>query len=577
MTLATVLRSALFSLMLIRAESFVVAQIPGPYRISGVVVNSTNGSPIPHCRLTPSQIIRGRAENRRFPALQNTQDVFEADERGHFSIPVHSAGAWRLIAAARGFVSQAYDEHQQFSSAIVLTAAAPTVDLRFQLAPEAVITGTVLDEAGEPVRNAKLSLLAVPPAGPDPRPAPTSTRASAQTDDRGIYEFPNIVPGDYQIMLQAQPWYAATAQLRQFGPTDPPSLDPSLDVAYPLTWFPGVDAPALAETLTVHVGDTRQADFHLTPIPSLHLRIVPPSTQTQANGRTGAVFPFVERVTPGGNSNLSFTPVSVNINPQGQIDVGGLAPGLYQIRLQGQGSDSHPSLVAVAAGSVRTVDLDAPSDMANITVRFDSGQDSSTEGGSIQVRLIDVDTGQTIFPYNSDPGGAGNLRLRRQAGTPTSDRVLQVPPGRYEVVLFGKPDIYLTGITAQSAEAIGRVIKVHSGDSSITLHVAIGRATLRGIATLGSKPSVGAMVLLVPASLGDPASITILRRDQTNTDGSFDLADVLPGQYILLAIDHGWQINWSDPSTLRGYLMHGVPVDLPPSANVSQNIEAQLP
>jgi hypothetical protein len=85
------------------------------------------------------------------------------------------------------------------------------------------------------------------------------------------------------------------------------------------------------------------------------------------------------------------------------------------------------------------------------------------------------------------------------------------------------------------------------------------------------------MVLLVPASLGDPASITILRRDQTNTDGSFDLADILPGQYILLAIDHGWQINWSDPSTLRGYLMRGVPVDLTSSANVSQNIEAQAP
>jgi len=577
MTLATVIRFSLFSLIIIRAGSFVVAQIPSPYRITGVVVSSTNGSPIPHCRLTPSQIVRGRADNRHFPSLQNTQDVFEADERGHFSIPVPSAGAWRLIAAARSFVRQAYDEHQQLSSAIVLTAAAPTIDLRFQLAPEAVITGIVLDEAGEPVRNAKLSLLAVPPVGPDLKPASTSTRAFAQTDDRGIYEFPNIVPGNYQIMLQAQPWYAATAQLRRFGPTDSPSLDPSLDVAYPLTWFPGVDAPALAETLTLQGGDRRQADFHLTPIPSIHLRIVPPPTQTQANGRVTPVFPFVERLTPGGNSNLSFTPVSVNINPQGQIDVGGLAPGLYQIRLQGQGSDSRPSLVAVAEGSVRTVDFDAPSDMANITVQFDSGQDSPTEGGSIQVRLIDADTGQTVFPYDFGLGGGGNLHLRRQPGTSTSDRVLQVPPGRYEVVLFGKPDIYLTGITAYLAEATGRVINVRSGDSSITLHVATGRATLRGIATLGIKPSVGAMVLLVPASLGDPASITILRRDQTNTDGSFDLADVLPGQYILLAIDHGWQINWSDPSTLRGYLMHGVPVNLTSSANVSQNIEAQLP
>jgi hypothetical protein len=577
MTLATVFRSSVFFLIVIQARSLVVAQMPVPYRITGVVVSSTNGSPIPHCRLTPSQVVRGRVDNRRFPPPQNAQDYFEADEYGHFSIPVPSAGAWRLIAAARGFVTQAYDEHQQFSSAIVLTAAAPTVDLRFQLAPEAVVTGIVLDEASEPVRNAKLSLLTVPPVGPDHRSSPTSTRAVTQTDDRGIYEFANVVPGDYQIMLQAQPWYAAAAQLRRFGPADAPSLDSSLDVTYPLTWFPGVDAPTVAETLTLHGGDTRQADFHLTPIPSIHLRIVPPPTQTQANGRAASVFPFVERLTPGGDSNLSFTPVSVNINPQGQIDVGGLAPGLYQIRLQGQGSDSRPSLVAVASGTVRTVDFDAPSDMANIALRFDSGQGPQTEGGSIQVRLIDADTRQTVFPYNSGLGGVRNLRLSRQPATSSSDSVLQVPPGRYEVVLFGKPDVYLTGITARSAEVTGRIIKVHSGDSSITVHIATGRATLTGVATLAGNPSVGAMVLLVPASLGDPASITILRRDQTNTDGSFDLADILPGQYILLAIDHGWQINWSDPSTLRGYLMHGVPVDLTSSANVSQNIEAQAP
>jgi hypothetical protein len=577
MTQTALLRASLFALVNIPVGNFVVAQTSGPYRITGVVVSSANGSPIPHCRLTPSLVVRGRVDNRRFPAPQNSQDAFEADEHGHFSIPVPTAGAWRLTAKARGFVSQAYDEHQQFSSTIVLTATAPTMDLRFQLAPEAVITGIVLDEAGEPVRNATLDLLTVPPIGPDPRPSPTITRTVTQTDDRGIYEFANIVPGDYQIMLQAQPWYAAAAQLRRFGPTDAPPLDPSLDVAYPPTWFPGVDTAALAETLTLHGGDKHQADFHLTPIPSIHLRIVPPSAQTPANGHNAPTFPFVERLTPGGNSNLPFTPVSVNVTPQGQIDVGGLAPGLYQIRLQGQGSDSRPLLVAVTAGSVRTVDFGAPSDMANITVRFDGGQDSQTGGGSIQVRLIDADTGQTVFPYNSNQGGVGNLRLRRQPETSTSDRVLQVPPGSYEVVLFGKPEIYLTGITAQSAEATGRLIKVHSGDSSMTLHIATGRATLTGIATIGDKPSVGAIVLLVPASLGDSAGITILRRDQTNTDGSFDLADVLPGQYILLAIDHGWQINWRDPSTLRGYLTHGIPVDLTSSANVSQNIQAQMP
>jgi hypothetical protein len=109
------------------------------------------------------------------------------------------------------------------------------------------------------------------------------------------------------------------------------------------------------------------------------------------------------------------------------------------------------------------------------------------------------------------------------------------------------------------------------------VHVASGRASLSGVATLEGKPSVGAMVLLVPITIEDPDSITFLRQDQTNTDGSFDLANVIPGQYILVAIDHGWQINWGDASTLRRYLMQGVPVDLKSSGMVKQNVTAQAP
>jgi hypothetical protein len=157
------------------------------------------------------------------------------------------------------------------------------------------------------------------------------------------------------------------------------------------------------------------------------------------------------------------------------------------------------------------------------------------------------------------------------------DRVIQALPGTYEVVLRSTQDVYLTGITMPSNEVKGRTIKVHAGDSVMTLHVASGRATVSGVATLAGKPAMAAMILLVPASLGNPNGLQILRRDQTNTDGSFELSDVIPGQYILTAIDHGWQINWNDPSTLRSYLLHGVPVDVAPSATMKQKIEVQLP
>jgi hypothetical protein len=578
MSTSSLLRFSVLTLALVCVHVAVSQTSVSRYRITGTVVSSTSGIPVQHCHLTATLNARGRgAGTRRFAGSQATQQSFDADEHGRFSISLPSAGAWHLSAAARGFVTQAYQEHQQFSSAVVLTPEAPAIDLRFQLAPEAVVTGTVLDEAGEPIRNARLALLTVPQPGPDTKPLPMGTRAVTQTDDRGIYEFANIPPGDYRITLQAQPWYAAAAQ-RPIGlPTpDAPQLDPSLDVAYPLTWFPGVDDPSLADTVTLQGGDTRQADFHLVPIPSIHLRIVPSPGQ-QTNLRSNPIFPIVEKVVPGGN-NFAFTPVTTNVNPQGQVDIGGLAPGVYRIRMQGQGLDSRTSLVDVSASSTRTLEIGAPSDVANITLHFDGIDDTQADENSVEVQLIHTETGEAVPRANTEiRAGPATLRQRRQPETPDPDRVIQALPGSYEVVLRSRQDIYLTGITMPSAEVKGRTVKVHAGDSIMTLHVASGRATVSGVATLAGKPVGGAMILLVPATLGDPNGLPILRRDQTNTDGSFELADVIPGQYILTAIDHGWQVNWNDPSTLRGYLLHGTPMDVAPSATLKQKIEAQSP
>jgi len=558
------------------------------YEITGVVINSVNGNPVPRCHLTASLsgnpggsvMGRGRLGNRQFPAP--TANRFDCDARGRFTVTVPSAGVWRLTASARGFVSQAYDEHQGFSSAIVLTAEEPTKEIEFRLAPEASIVGVVLDEAGEPVRNAQLSLQSVPRAVPGgPRPV-GNMRGGGRTDDRGMYELPNLAPGEYRLSVRAQPWYAANTQNSRGNDSGGSALDPSLDFAYPVTWFPGVSDPALAETMVLHAGDTRHADFRLVPIPSIHLRILtPPRVNNGPNAPPVQTFPMIQQVNSAGG--VGFVPISTHFDQQGQIDVGGLTPGLYQVRLGGPNQDGRVALVEVSANSARTVDLSGPSgDLARITLRIDGiagvtdSDSNSRPERNAQVVLIDTDTQRGSFSINTGQGGGPNLG-RRDQKDPTADRILEVPPGRYEVELQGRPNIFLTGLTGKGAETAGRYVTVGAGESTLTVHAASGRASLSGVAMLDGKPAVGAMVLLVPITIEDPNSITVLRQDQTNTDGSFDVANIIPGQYILVAIDHGWEINWGDPSTLRRYLMQGVPVELKSSAVVKQNVSAQVP
>src|SRR5437764_10543311 len=52
----------------------------------------------------------------------------------------------------------------------------------------------------------------------------------------------------------------------------------------------------------------------------------------------------------------------------------------------------------------------------------------------VQVVLIDTDTHRGSFSTNGGPGGGPNLG-RRDQRDPSADRILEVPPGRYEVVL----------------------------------------------------------------------------------------------------------------------------------------------
>ena len=181
-----------------------------------------------------------------------------------------------------------------FWSGIVLTAVAPEFSVNFRMTPDATISGLVFDEAGEAVRNAQVQIERVRRPGPNEGLRGTGGGSNALTDDRGHYELTGLQPGEYRLRVDAQPWYATRAQSRRSanGGSPAPPPDPSLDVVYAQTWYPAATDEASAETISLAGGEERQADFHLTPIPSIHLRIPIPAA---AGGSNDADRPRGER------------------------------------------------------------------------------------------------------------------------------------------------------------------------------------------------------------------------------------------------------------------------------------------
>jgi hypothetical protein len=81
------------------------------------------------------------------------------------------------------------------------------------------------------------------------------------------------------------------------------------------------------------------------------------------------------------------------------------------------------------------------------------------------------------------------------------------------------------------------------------------------------------MVLLVPT---DPAHNQVLfRRDQSDTDGTFTLADVVPGKYTLLALENGWDLEWTRPSVLKPFLPQGEAVVVQPNGKLEMKLKVQ--
>jgi hypothetical protein len=74
----------------------------------------------------------------------------------------------------------------------------------------------------------------------------------------------------------------------------------------------------------------------------------------------------------------------------------------------------------------------------------------------------------------------------------------------------------------------------------------------------------------------DPVNNQVLfRRDQSDSDGTFTLAIVVPGRYTVLAIENGWELEWANPDALKKFMAQGEPVTVAPKGKYSVKVKVQ--
>ncbi len=134
-----------------------------------------------------------------------------------------------------------------------------------------------------------------------------------------------------------------------------------------------------------------------------------------------------------------------------------------------------------------------------------------------------------------------------------------VPPGTWELwVASAGKTLPVISTTAGGKTHAGNLVTVADRPLSLTGTVTAGETRIDGMVKKDGKSMAGAMVVLVPRNPG--VNLDRFARDQSDSDGSFSLRDVAPGQYTVVAIENGWELEWSRPEVIERFLPSGIGV-----------------
>ena len=487
----------------------------GSATIRGHVVAADSGQPL---RKAQVRIVSGELRENR---------MVTTDADGKFEFKEVVPGRYNVSASKGSYVSLQYGQQRPFEPGkpleILATQTIEKVD--FALPRGAVITGRVLDEFGEPLPDAMVTVQRYQNMGGQRRLM--SAGRTAMTNDIGEFRLFAIPPGQYYLS-------ATLRGMGMMGDSDDRS-------GYAATYFPGTSSIAEAQKITVALGQTI-SDLNMALMPTRVSRITGTAVDSQGRPLMGMVMPV-----PRGDSMMMMFGPPAQIKPDGSFVVSGLAPGRYMLQVRGMGADAETAYQEV------TVNGDDITD-----VRLVASKPSVVTGRI----LVDPAAAQALRPstlrLGLQPVQLDMMMMGGGAPAVVKDDLsfeLKAFPGQLRVTMMGPtPGWSIRSVRYRGTDITdsGMEFRPSEDISDVEVEVTNKVTDVSGLVTNGKGEALKDYSIVVFPQDREKWTVNsrYMRTARPDQDGRYKVNGLPPGEYRVIALDYLDQNEWNSPEFL---------------------------
>jgi protocatechuate 3,4-dioxygenase beta subunit len=493
---------------------------------------------------------------------QGYSGTSEAD--GSFRFEAVEPGDYTLMGERSGFLRTEYGAKYAMGAGqtITLRPSQQLTGLGLALIKQAVISGRIVDDDGDPVGAATVQAL---------RQFWTRGKShyfpygNANSDDQGQFRIFNLQPGKY---------YLVTSKMNFPGANDAPASPNKPDLRPVRTFYPDALTRDSAAPITVRAGqDASGMDIHLRSSQTYHVR-----GKVVGNLSDSDTQRVMIHIGPQDEEFAMILGIGPMMKRDHTFDIAGVAPGTYSLSLNVFGGAFRSfarQTVEVGSSDLNDAVLTvAPSG----TIRGQVRVEGTPPSGNAQANLAQV-------RVMLEPAAQGQMFPIAQASVKSDGSFVldNVSPGDYYPQATNGPQgAYLKSIRFGQQEVLGKELDLTqntAGELQITFRY--GPAEVGGTVQTdqnaaappdGSAQAPPTSVILIPDTLNADGSG--IESSNTNQNGVFSFKRVPPGHYRAVALEQLDPNLLQNPEVLKELASRGVDVDL--QENDKKQIQLQV-